>query len=687
MSWLTPLGFLGLLGLVVLILIYIIKPNYQNKIISSTFVWKLSLKYKKNKIPLSKFRNILLLLCQILAIIVASFMLAQPYFAEEDETVATKKVFVIDASASMMSTTDTGVTRFEKALADIELKIDETLKLENSEVSIILAHDEASFLIQQATAFEKGEVTEVLTELNIAAENKKACTYGEADISGAMKLAEKLTAYTPDVEVILYTDAHYIDDSNVTVENMCGERDFNVAILDTRMIRFDNRYTLEVDVVCYGQNTNVTVYAIVEGKKDTDNESEDMLDEIKDGLAPTSYEISTNVDLTDGVVKTISIPGFSKSDFDLEADYSEAFEKECPDLFATVSFSSVTARVEEEDVFPEDDSFSLLGGEKLPFKILYVSDNPNEYISTAFRIIREKLKYRWDIQFKEFIVIPELLNQKDGQVIPTQGYDIYIYERYMPDVLPEDGISIISDPYYDINGAGFTIGSHKYLRELTYFEAGESHPIINNLDPAEIGVTEYTEITNCDAAYIPLLYCGTEAMLYATDKNDDSTPNVVLMPFSLNYSTLPILVDFPLMMYNIVEYYMPSTINNYIFDVNQNVQLNSRGDQLIVITPEGNVSTLTEFPSKINVTTPGIYSLTQYKQVGDDVVDVTELFYVKIPDSESNVVAEFDILEGPQFMVPEEKEDIINTDILLYFAIALVTLLFCEWWLHTREQY
>ena len=160
MSWLTPLGFLGLLGLVVLILIYIIKPNYQNKIISSTFVWKLSLKYKKNKIPLSKFRNILLLLCQILAIIVASFMLAQPYFAEEDETVATKKVFVIDASASMMSTTDTGVTRFEKALADIELKIDETLKLENSEVSIILAHDEASFLIQQATAFEKGEVTE-----------------------------------------------------------------------------------------------------------------------------------------------------------------------------------------------------------------------------------------------------------------------------------------------------------------------------------------------------------------------------------------------------------------------------------------------------------------------------------------------------------------------------------------------
>ena len=49
MSWLTPLGFLGLIGLLILLLIYILKPNYQNKFISSTFVWKLSLKYKKKR--------------------------------------------------------------------------------------------------------------------------------------------------------------------------------------------------------------------------------------------------------------------------------------------------------------------------------------------------------------------------------------------------------------------------------------------------------------------------------------------------------------------------------------------------------------------------------------------------------------------------------------------------------------
>ena len=38
MTFLTPLGLLGLLGIAVLILIYIIRPNYQQKLISTTFV-------------------------------------------------------------------------------------------------------------------------------------------------------------------------------------------------------------------------------------------------------------------------------------------------------------------------------------------------------------------------------------------------------------------------------------------------------------------------------------------------------------------------------------------------------------------------------------------------------------------------------------------------------------------------
>ena len=35
-----PLILLGLVGILILIIIYIIKPNYQQKAVSSTFIWR-----------------------------------------------------------------------------------------------------------------------------------------------------------------------------------------------------------------------------------------------------------------------------------------------------------------------------------------------------------------------------------------------------------------------------------------------------------------------------------------------------------------------------------------------------------------------------------------------------------------------------------------------------------------------
>ena len=43
-----------------------------------------------------------------------------------------------------------------------------------------------------------------------------------------------------------------------------------------------------------------------------------------------------------------------------------------------------------------------------------------------------------------------------------------------------------------------------------------------------------------------------------------------------------------------------------------------------------------------------------------------------------------DSLINPIFLV---EDDGMMTDLLIYFALALVLLLFAEWWLHLREQF
>ena len=74
MNWLVPLGFLGLLGLLALLLIYLIKPNFQKKSVSSTYVWKLSFRFQKKRNPITRVQDILLLICQILAIVALAFI-------------------------------------------------------------------------------------------------------------------------------------------------------------------------------------------------------------------------------------------------------------------------------------------------------------------------------------------------------------------------------------------------------------------------------------------------------------------------------------------------------------------------------------------------------------------------------------------------------------------------------------
>ena len=97
MNWLVPLGFLGLLGLLALLLIYLIKPNFQKKSVSSTYVWKLSFRFQKKRNPITRVQDILLLICQILAIVALAFIMAQPRFLQKENGYRTRKLRIFQA--------------------------------------------------------------------------------------------------------------------------------------------------------------------------------------------------------------------------------------------------------------------------------------------------------------------------------------------------------------------------------------------------------------------------------------------------------------------------------------------------------------------------------------------------------------------------------------------------------------
>ena len=396
-------------------------------------------------------------------------------------------------------------------------------------------------------------------------------------------------------------------------------------------------------MACYGKNSSIRVMCDIAGLNSD----------------PRPLTLIADVNCDNDEVQTIA---FGK----LREDAIGAEIVEEVDIY---TYDHIYVRIEENDSFDMDNSFYLYGGRKQPLRIQYASAKPNNYFGTALLVLRNQLSYRWDVE----------IVQVDPEEEPSaEGFDFYIFEHMMPTIMPTDGVVLLAnpDPEQVPTTAGFRMGAIKGFYNETGLTAGDAHPIMKGITAGMISVTRYYPITSADG-FTTLLTCEGDPVLIA--KNDPDS-KLAIMSFSLNYSNLAVMLEFPLMMYNMVEYYMPSTVTTHIFDVGSTVSLGARSETLFVTGPNLE-KTFTEFPATVELTNPGVYTVTQTPMSGTEVV---ENFYVRIPAGESNILSVEDALPTPIFFEAEEES---NLDMLLYLAIALVALLFAEWWLHTREQY
>lgn len=631
MSFLIPLGFIGLIGVAALLLIYIIKPNYQNKLVSSTYVWKLSLKYHKKRIPVSKLRNILLFICQMLILLFCAFLLAQPVIAEEDVNKGYEKIAIIDASASMLTVSD-GETRFERAVNGVMDLADETFNA-NGQFSVILADAEASFIVERATSSDRDEVFSALNKL---LEGDTACTLGSADIDGAMVLAETITSVNSDSEVYFYTGKTYLNPNSVNIVDVSRGDEFNVSILDCRAIIEEGFYTFYIDLASYGRDVEVSLNCYVDPGE---NES--------------GKEYTQNVFLNGDIKRTIS--------------FRTGVEEEV--TMRVFEFYSVRAYVDISDNFLYDNTFTLYGGIKPTLNVQYYSANPNSFFSAALMSAANGFRERWDINIDEV----------RGEKIPAfSGYDLYIFENKMPADMPTDGVVVLVNPStVPTNLSGISLGEtiNDGLQPLF---SDRSHPLLNYMNVSDIQVSRCTEliIDASDPDIVPIMYCAGSPVVAVKNSREQK---YVVMSFSINYSDMSMNKNLVTFTYNIFKYYLPCTFSDFVYDIYDTVDFYSRSGELSVTGVDLD-RVFDTFPAKITLNNLGSYT-TKQTLLTEKVV--TESFFVKVPGKECNIVEIIDVLSAPLI---KSDTGVSFRDLLAYFAAVLVTLLFVEWFLQSRTS-
>lgn len=637
MNLLAPLGLLGLIGIIILIIIYIIKPNYQSKFISSTFIWKLSLKYKRKKIPLSKLRNIILFICQVLILASAAFILAQPVLDDAIAKEGGDRILIIDASASMQANFN-GKTRFGRA-TDLAFD-DATEALEKGDrITLIVAADEATFLVREAGKDSAENVYEAFDMLREKPE--ELMTYGTPNIKGAMSLAEQITMYAQNASVSLYTDTTYIKTGAVEVVDAKDPAEWNAAILDVRATVVENYYRIEVDVACYGADARIAVNC-------------DIADYNNTGLT-----LANEVDAycMNDEVTTLVFAFVSE-------DMLPAEQERINQAISVYSYEHIYVHITENDSLDADNRYYLYGGHKPVLKVQYYSRLPNNYFTTALLVLQDSFKEDWEIQIDEVIENPA-----------TEGYDIYIYEHDAPAEVPSDGLVIYVNASNMPADAGIRFSNFVQSGEELFLQPGENHSILKNITPGNISVTQFMAVAASDGYTSLMTYEGYPLMLL----REEESSKILVLPFSMHYSNLALTLDFPILLYNMLGHYFPTTLEEYVYEVNDPIKVNARSNLLEIEGP-GTQKDFSEFPAEWVAHMPGTYTLMQNPFSGDFVI---ESIYVKIPAEESNINLTEDVLDTPYFYTEADSEAM---DLLFYLALAAVLLLFFEWWLKSREQ-
>ncbi len=692
-GFLAGLGFLALIGIPILIIIYILKPKFQERKISSTYIWKLSLKYRKRKIPLQWLKS-LLLVVQCVIVAVLAMLIAKPYIATGVDSRDYRKIVIIDASASMMAESD-GTSRFDRAI-EKACEIAETATEENT-MTVILCSDVSTVILKDES--DVGNIQRVLRSQKASG---TAANYSTA-VAKALEIAgETPTGFT------LITDHDFKNSGYIEVINV-SDKEWNLAVDDAWEDIEDNKQSADyLETIFYANyfsyNTQLTIVPCAKIKYTT-TEGGEVKEAVIRKTAVTLQQQQEDGVLVDGVY-------FAQVKFDYQ-DIKGAIGMRFNSYKSVEFYAEDTSGNVITDSFSDDDSYYVISDDSNEkFSVLLVGD---DYENSLFYL--ERMLQSVSSCYTER-VIPSELTQADMDK-KNSGYDLYIYDGYVPKVFPNDGaVWIINPPTGDYSAYGFTIDAvvtPTSPEAAKVYSRGAAHEIMSNIKNSTtvyqnltgvFAYSKYSKATLTDGDITKLVTTSDNSSALIFTGVTQSRVKFTVFSFDLVQTDFPLMFqNFPLMVQNIISYSTGYTIVNgagrpaygdYAIGEEITISVQPNTTKLTISVGSGENEKKVEYQATdlnadivYTLDRGGFYTITQTVQnVDGTVASVVDNLYVRCNTDESNLALMGDTLVGDEQPVGISVTTTTRKDLIYkYFAAALVVLLLIEWGLQYREQY
>lgn len=659
-------GLLLLLSIPVLILIYIIKREHRERAVSGTYLWHLSERFLKKRLPIKRLSVFLTFLLQLIILALFAISAMKPAMALGQFS---GKIVVIDASASML-TEDDGVSRFDAAVEKAKALAESGLC---SSMTVILASNTPSCLVMA------GSMSEALDALDNA-----TCGYGGVDLYETMKLVREASARIGLAQVIFYTDTEYADVENVDIVDM-RRGETNLAITDLTYAAGEFQGTL----ISYGEDREVNAALYVE-----DTLVDILPVSCLDGV-PTTVRFETDVTSFETATLRVDV----EDSLEIDNSFSVAGPKSEP----------VSVLVIGEETLFFEQGFKALGNCEVTVKKTY--DHKDDGLYDLY-IFSGNIPQR-DTFPQTGMTIGFL--QYDNSAV-TNGSPVRTFLGSLTctnSFYGKTGMELIYDRQLELDplfDGMETALQDVYVRHFRDFDLRTSH-LVNLTNIFDWETICGSPVSNTTSSWLSQFTFACRRIL-----NNDARQ--YLFTFPISETNLSLTPAFLMLLKNACTLAAPPTLEKSHYAVGELVGMNMKdGAKSPAVTdPDGTVTELRGTSPTFVPTRPGIHTLTyemdqeapeissdtlpgyeyfpskpNWGQGNQDPVDPgshtrTAAFFVHIPASEYETFSGESIYYHNAFDLDRDGKLLTNT-LLPFTAVILAALLILEWGYYYRGKH
>lgn len=502
-----------------------------------------------------------------------------------------------------------------------------------------LAKDKISSIIDESvdgsvySLIYVGDSTQVVFEKTDSKEQAKKlldetkASFGEEIYSDALGAAQGYFDENPGVKTYLATDKAYTNHQNIELISVAQMVD-NYTLSDVTYTLLGGRLTVIGNLISYESNAELTVELYV-----------------NDADTPATWGT---------VITTAAQP--------------TPFQLVC----STDSFTSLRVKITNEDAMPMDNEVCIYNTEsEQSYKTLLVSDTPFFFKSVLSSVTNAGV---------------DVLSSKDYKS-DKSGYGLYIFDGYEPEQLPRDGAVWLINPMGSVAESGFSVQGQLELEGAQRLELSNSSSAItteltSDISGAEIYVSKYIKCGLYRTFTTVLSYQSNPVLFVGTNGYGNRE---VVFAFDLHDSNLPLLMDFVVLVRNLINYSFPEVIEDASYYVGEKMCVNviTNCESIRVDSPSGEVAylDLSRGVSEYVLNEVGTYDITLMVSGSPRQFKV----YSEIPISERapSVSADEISLQG------EAKAGGLDGkyDPLMILLICLIVVFAADWMVYCYEKY